>query len=180
MNQTYGGLDGLVGWVVAAGAAAAAGYAIWRYVVQPIARAVSVVVEVGGDFRGHDERPGVPRKPGVMERLQSIEQQIKVNGTGLPLGEATAQLLKKTDALEQGRQANAAGIAELKDGQEAAREAAQVAAERTKEVHAELHTWIEEGQVREQAYLASLAELGIDIEPQPTRDPHSRTRETDL
>lgn len=34
------------------------------------------------DWRGEEARPGVPRRPGVMERLSDIEHQLKPNGGG--------------------------------------------------------------------------------------------------
>lgn len=34
------------------------------------------------DWQGEDARPGVPRRPGVMERLSDIEHQLKPNGGG--------------------------------------------------------------------------------------------------
>ena len=171
--------SGLVGWIIAAGAVLAALYGMWRYVVRPVARAVALIVQIGGDFLGHDARPGVPRTAGVMERLGSIETQIRVNGTGLPLGDAMARTMKDVDHLKSRADTNAAGIRRLEMGQGDARAAAEKARDLAAEVHSEFHGFVEEGHLREQAYLASLHELGIEVEPQPRRDPHARTREDD-
>lgn len=42
------------------------------------------------DFFGEEERPGVPRRPGIMERLQTIEEK---------LNESSSVDAKKIDAI---------------------------------------------------------------------------------
>ena len=91
------------------------------------------------------------------------------------------RLEDKAVELEEGRRENAAGIAELKEGQAEAKDAARRAADVGNAVNDRLTELVDESQVREAAYLASLAELGIDIRKQPPpRDPGNRTREDDL
>lgn len=46
-------------------------FAVWSR------RQLSKMDDLLDDWRGIDARPGVPRRPGVMERLEKIEMDIK-------------------------------------------------------------------------------------------------------
>ena len=63
---------------LAAGAATlAAGVAGVVYIARPIVRAVRGLLDFLGDWKGEPARAGVPARPGVMERLDSLEQDLK-------------------------------------------------------------------------------------------------------
>ena len=67
---------------VSAAAAAATGlctatWIVWRKAIRPVLKFVS---EFRDDWRGTPARPGVRARPGVMERLENIESQVKPNG----------------------------------------------------------------------------------------------------
>lgn len=147
--------------------------ALAKWVIRPLWRLTQTASHFFETWNGEPARDGLPPRPGVVQRLIDIERQIKVNGTGLPLGDAVANLIKRADT-------NAAGIQELKDGQGVARDAAKKAADLAANVHDELHHWVAEGQLREETYRETLREVhGIDLDPPPRRDPHARTREDD-
>lgn len=168
---------GGVEWVLLAGLVATALLGIWS-LVRRAAAFVRRLVDFLEDWNGRPDRPGHDAQPGVMQqladhgrRLAVVESEVQPNG-GSSLKDQITGLVRRADT-------NAAGIARLVEGQAEAAAAAKAARDKAAEVHDELHNWVEEGQVREQAYLASLAELGIDLQPQPRRDPHARTRRDD-
>ena len=164
--------DGLAAAVIATAALALAIATLYRYAVRPIARTIATIAQIGGDWYGREGDPGHPRIPGVMERLTSIESELRPNGGG-SLKDQAGRI--ETDLAEVRQD-----VAALMDGQAEARNAAEKAADLAAEVHDEFHGYVEEGHLREATYLASLHEIGIDIEPQPRRDPHARTRAEDL
>ena len=168
-----------VEWVLVVSAVIAALAVIYRYVIRPIARAIAIIAQIGGDWYGREGDPGHPRVPGVMERLASIESEVKFNGGSLRLADVVGRIEEKVEHLTHRADASAEHIEALQEGQSDARRAAEKAAKKAEQVDDRLTGWVTEGQVREQAYLASLAELGIDLQPQPPRDPSSRTRAHD-
>lgn len=60
---------------------------IWKQAILPIMHLVEEVKDFLGDWKGEPERPGVPRRPGVLERLEehdndlrAIRTEVKPNG----------------------------------------------------------------------------------------------------
>jgi len=169
--------DGVVEHVLLFGLLATALLGIWR-LARRVAAFIRRILDFLEDWNGRPARAGHDAQPGVMaqladhgRRLQTVETEVRPNG-GSSIKDQITGLVGRADT-------NAAGIARLVEGQATAADAARAARDKAAEVHDELHTWVEEGQVREQAYLASLAELGIDLQPQLRRDPHARTRHDD-
>lgn len=68
----------LILWLTIGPAAAAVAVGIWRLLLA-VHRLFSKVDEFIDDWRGTDSRPGVPRRSGVMERLDNIEHELKPN-----------------------------------------------------------------------------------------------------
>lgn len=204
----------IVGVAVLLGALAGIG----RWAILPVVRLVRVAVHFFETFGGEPARDGLPARPGVVDRIIGIEAAIRVNGTGIAIGDAMARTLTDVaqirgdvaDHLEDvaqmrgdistGNSSCADGLSRIEQGQVEAKSVAEraaalandaadkaseaavrsaEAAERSTELEARVTHWVEEGQVREQAYLMSLAELGIDVARLPRRDGTWRTRSSD-
>jgi hypothetical protein len=63
----------LVNWIIVFALLATIGSIVGRRVL-PIMRKLEHMLD---DFNGTEARPGVPARPGIMERVESIEQRIK-------------------------------------------------------------------------------------------------------
>ncbi|MER8083860.1 hypothetical protein ABTZ57_01525 [Streptomyces sp. NPDC094048] len=68
-------VDVAVIWSLAAAAVAAALGLLWR-MTRGVRRIVSRVDEFVDDWNGTADRPGVPGRPGVMARLDGIEERL--------------------------------------------------------------------------------------------------------
>lgn len=69
--------------LIAAGAAAGAILAVFAligYVVRTMRKLTREFSNFREDWAGEAGRPGVPARPGVLERLTSIEHELKTNG----------------------------------------------------------------------------------------------------
>ena len=175
-----------VGAILGLAALALALGTLHRYVVAPAVRMVNAVRHFLEDWNGQPERPGHDRVPGVVEQIRTVRAEVTPNGGG-SMKDALRRVEDKLDGLEQRAEqltqradTNARNIEALKDGQAEAKDAAEKAAEAATDVDQRLTGLLEESQVREQTYLASLSEMGIDLDPQPpVRDPSKRTRHDD-
>ncbi|QWF81127.1 hypothetical protein [Amycolatopsis sp. CA-230715] len=87
------------GGVVVGGAGTLAG--LWR-VIRAFARVVRKLSHFADDWFGQEARPGVPERPGVMARLESIEDYVRsvqhevVPNSGASLRDAVDRIESKT------------------------------------------------------------------------------------
>lgn len=82
--------------------AGGAGLQLWRKVLRPLAR-------MAGDWHGTEARPGVPARPGVMQRLADgdermtrIEAELTLNG-GKSMKDTVQRIARQVGAEEHGR-----------------------------------------------------------------------------
>ena len=79
---------------------------IGRYIVRPVSRTVRKLERLVDDWQGTEARPGVPARPGVMERLtaqdeaiSAVRQQVLPNG-GSSLRDAVDQTRARVEDMD--------------------------------------------------------------------------------
>jgi hypothetical protein len=154
LSSTVGGLV-----LIAAGLGALG--VIWSKGVKPVV--VAVQHEIA-------ERK---RTSAMVTLMETHTRQLVTNGGAHVadkvnrVAEAVQRIEAKVDDAATAASEAKALVAEVKAH---AAEAEEAATGQRDEIADRLTNWIEEGQVREAAYLASLAELGIDIPVQPRKE----------
>lgn len=67
-------IDSLVGWSIAAAAITAGLALVWR-AGRALLRLVRRLDDIADDWKGTQGRPGVPARPGLLERMTAIEER---------------------------------------------------------------------------------------------------------
>ncbi|WP_405557747.1 hypothetical protein OHV08_28185 [Streptomyces canus] len=104
MTTGVPGLDGVLVWGGALSLLIGVGTAIWR-VVRGVSHMTSRTGQFLDDWYGEGERPGVPARPGVMERLgnlegymRSVQHEVKPN-SGASLRDAVDRANERLERL---------------------------------------------------------------------------------
>lgn len=150
-------------WVIASGAVVTALAVLYRYIVGPSVRLFRKIEHVADTYNGEPARDGLPARPGIVDRLIYIETELRPNGGG-SMKDAVNRIEAKVDQAAALAAEAKSLVAEVKDHAE---EMENAATSQRDAISDRLTHWVEEGQVREAAYLASLAEIGIDIALHP-------------
>ncbi|MFH8577100.1 hypothetical protein [Streptomyces zaomyceticus] len=75
MDTGVPALDAVIVWGGAASVLAAVGAGVWRG-IRGALRLHRRIDQFMDDWAGEEERPGVPARPGVMERVSGIEERL--------------------------------------------------------------------------------------------------------
>lgn len=93
---------------VVSGGAIGTGFGVVGFVVHKVWPVFRKVVHIVDDITGEEARPGVPARPGLMERISTIEHEVRPNGGGSikdavnRIEEVQAKKLAKLEHLESG------------------------------------------------------------------------------
>lgn len=149
-----------------------------RLIFKPLRRLFRKAEAIADTWNGEPARDGLPARPGVIDRIVGIEAAIRVNGTGLAIGDAVASLMVRgqTNSILLG--GLEVGQVEAKAAAERAAELAREAALRAAEIDERVKPWIDHREQQLETFRSALVEIGID-EDLPKRSPDRRDREGD-
>ncbi len=134
-----------------------------RRVGRPLVRLYRKFDRIANVWHGEPAHDGHPARPGLVDRVISIETELRPN-SGASMKDQVGRIESKIDT--------AAARAEE------AKQAASAAAELVADLDERVTPWIESGEQQLETYRSSLVDIGLDQEI-PKRDPNRRDRRDD-